>query len=210
MGTRSAEFPFMRTLRKPVEATKPTIDPIAPKLKNSSLESLTKPVRTKYTLPPLDTPILRGNAELSSENPVFRLDKLQSGIGSMKIENAEAVVWEMHDLLSGFQLDTGKVTALEPPIINNRSIVGWENGDLFVNLRHGHKIRRLIVASFNQGLYVKFYDGSMVFCPMSEGKNALSITRIGQEFELRLETVQSVNLMDEFGVIPSNVMTDTF
>lgn len=211
MGIKSQEFPYLRTRRKPVEAPKlvlPTTPP--PKAVKPSIE-LVRPVRGKKTLPPLDTPILRGNAELSERNPVYRIDSIQSGVGSMIIENADAFAWEMYNLLSGMQL-RGEIstTTLSPPEINGRTVVGWHKDDIVMNLRHGAKVRRVIVAAKNKPLQVRFYDGSLVYCPMKDMDNALSITRIGDEFELRLETIGSKDLMGEFGIIPSNIMTDDF
>lgn len=211
MGARSNEFPYLRTRRKPVEARKPVLATTPPPRPPKPSIELVRPVRAKKKLPPLDTPILRGNAELSDRNPVYRIDNIQSGIGSMVIENADAFAWEMHNLLSGMQL-RGSIatTELAPPEINGRPVVGWDNGNVVINLRHGAKIRRLIIAAKNKPLKVRFYDGSLVYCPMNDMDNALSITRIGDEFELRFETVKSKNLMQEFGIIPSNIMTDDF
>lgn len=211
MGTRSTEFPFLRTRRKPVEAPKTSIPPTPPITVSNPPMELTRPVRAKKKLPPLDTPLLRGNAELSERNPVYRIDNIQSGVGSMVIENADAFAWEMHNLLSGMQLHGAiATTSLSPPEINGRPVVGWNQDDVVINLRHGAKIRRLIIAAANKPLRIRFYDGSLVYCPMNGMDNALSIMRIGDEFELRLETIGSKDLMGEFGIIPSNIMTDDF
>ena len=211
MSSSNVDYPFIRVRRKLSNALKVDNPPVAPVFSSKPPNAVSRPVRKRSRLPRLDTPVLRGSAELSESNPVYRLDALQSGIGSLIIKNAEAVAWEMHNLLTGLSLNTGKASPLEPPSINSRPILGWSaEGDLSINLRHGAKVRRLIVASYNQGLFIKFYDGSVVYCPMNDGGNAVSITRIGYEFEIRLETVSSVDLLGEFGMIASNIMTNDF
>lgn len=207
-SNRSQEFPFLRTRRKAVAAIVEQKQARPPSRREMFLERATRPVRhaPNADLPKLNTPVFHGNTEMSLHNPVVRLDYRQSAIGSMVIRNAEAFSWEMDDLLSGLQVNSGQgSTAIEPRSFKNRKIAEFVDSEIIINLRHGKSLRRFIAASTKDDLFIELYDGSEIFIPMERGKNAMLMYRVGNEFEIRLEHIESTDLLNVFGIIPSQI-----
>ncbi len=207
-ANRSQEFPFLRTRRKAVAGIVEQKPAIPQSRRQMFLERATKPVRwsSNVGLPSLNTPVFHGNTEMSLNNPVIRLDYRQSAIGSMVIRNAEAFAWEMDDLLSGLQVNgSGASTSIAPRSFNNRKIAEFIDDEIILNLRHGKFLRRFVAASTKNDLFIELYDGSEIFIPMENGKNAMLMYRVGNEFEIRLERIESTDLLNVFGIIPSQV-----
>lgn len=204
---RTQEYPFLRTRRKRSAAPKVESEVAALTAPETPVAVKQRSVRQRPESHNLRTPVFHGNTELSLKNPVVRLDKIQSGIGSMSITGAQAFAWEDEKLLSGIKVMGGVGdSVVEPPMYGNRSLVEFEDGKVIMNMRHSHKMRRLVVASASSDLYVNLYDGSQIFAPMDFGNNALVIYRVGNEFEMRLEKINTTDLLAAFGIIPSQVV----
>lgn len=206
--SRVADYPFLRTRRKPVEARKPETAPVPHVRREKPVVTFLRPVRHKMDegLPKLSTPVFHGNTEMSLKHPVIRFDNRQSAIGSLVVKDAQAFAWEDEKLLSGIQVYGGTGNSkVDPPVYGNRPLVGWDGHDVVLNLLHGQYLRRLVVASAKNDLFVTLYDGSEIFAPMDNGNHALVIYRVGHEFEMRLEKIDTMDLMGAFGMIPSQV-----
>lgn len=82
-----------------------------------------------------------GKATLSTGEPVARLNRRSSAIGSLIIAGATAVAWETTSL------DTGVLNSEpHPPKPGNRPLIERIDGDIIVGLRHVRDIRRIILS----------------------------------------------------------------
>lgn len=208
LPNRSAEFTFLRTRRKPVAAIVEPRATTAALSRVKAAKEKVRPVRRPMgeNLPKLKSPIVRNNVELSLKHPVVRLDNRQSAVGSIVIKGAQAFAWEDSTFLAGIQVRHGIGNSkIDPPLYGNRPLIGFVDEDIVVSLLHGKHIRRIVVASSTDDIYLNFYDGLQIFVPMNHGENALVMYRVGQEFELRLEHIQTTDLLGAFGIIPSQV-----
>lgn len=175
-----------------------------PKAKRSSLSLRPK---MDAELPKHSIPYFRNNLELSLENPAIRLDSRQSGIGSLIIEGAQAFAWETVSGHGGLQINKGTASsAVEPPSFGRRKVAEFINDEIIVGLRHGSNLRRLIVASSNDNLRLKLHDKSEIFMPVDAGNNVMLISRIGHEFEIRMEKIDTHDIVGTFSVKMSHVI----
>ncbi|RFA16767.1 hypothetical protein B7R21_01225 [Subtercola boreus] len=179
-----------------------------------------RPVRP--SLPePFPAPPIGEVRELGPEHPVLRLDARRSAIGSLIVSGVHAIAWESTDLVTGaLTLTSGGVDTAGTPVMTpgNRALVGFDDGDAIVALRHLRSLRRaLFIGNGSEPIGVQLFDGSHVsvavtFTASSEPgaggasgdrMSVLTLLRIGALIELRAEPVaralSPAELHREFG-----------
>lgn len=150
-------------------------------------------------------PYFQKNVELTLDEPVVRFDYRQSAIGSLTIDGAQAFAWETTDKMGGLEVNGGISTDIKPPKYGNRQLVEFVDDSVVLGLRHFRQLRRLVVASQEDNLTVNLYGGSKVVIDSDGGNNVLLISRIDNELECRIEKIDSVDLLDVFGIKVSKV-----
>lgn len=170
---------------------------------SGSRTNLAMGARAQRVLPTV--PYFQKNVELTLSEPVVRFDYRQSAIGSLTIDGAQAFAWETTDKMGGLEVNGGTSTDIKPPKYGNRALVEFVDDTIVLGLRHFKKIRRLVVASQEDNLTVNLYGGSKVVIDSDGGNNVLLISRIDNELECRIEKIDSVDLLDVFGIKVSKV-----
>lgn len=173
----------------------------ATSLRNST--SLAMGAKAQRVLPTV--PYFQKNVELTLDEPVVRFDYRQSAIGSLTIDGAQAFAWETTDKMGGLEVNGGISTDIKPPKYGNRQLVEFVDDSVVLGLRHFRQLRRLVVASQEDNLTVNLYGGSKVVIDSDGGNNVLLITRIDNELECRIEKIDTVDLLDVFGIKVSKV-----
>jgi hypothetical protein len=119
-----------------------------------------------------DVPRVHGDVTLTVEEPVARLTRLQSGVGSL--------------VISGFESYTVEpVTRDIMPVHANRPLVEQTGDGLIVGLRHVRELRRLIVFAPAGGVVQALTAGGYVVA-VPTGVMYLSV--IDGEVEIRAES----------------------
>jgi hypothetical protein len=170
---------------------------------SNSGTNLAMGVKAQRVLPTV--PYFQKNIELTLDEPVVRLDYRQSAIGSLTIDGAQAFAWETTDKMGGLEVLGGISTDIKPPKYGNRQLVEFVDDTVVLGLRHFRQLRRLVIASQEDNLTVNLYGGSKIVIDSDDGNNVLLISRIDNELECRIEKVDSVNLLDVFGIKVSKV-----
>jgi hypothetical protein len=184
---------------------RPDQENAAPASENNSRggTSLAMGAKAQRVLPTV--PYLRNNIELTLDEPVVRFDYRQSAIGSLTVDGAQAFAWETTDKMGGLEVNGGISTDIKPPKYGNRQLVEFVDDTVVLGLRHFSHLRRLVVASQEDNLTVNLYGGSKVVIDTEDGSNVLLISRIDNELECRIEKIDSVDLLDVFGIKVSKV-----
>lgn len=165
---------------------------------------------------PFPAPTIDEVRELGAGHPVLRLDARRSAIGSLIVSGAYAIAWESTDLVTGaLTLTSGGVETVGTPVMTpgNRALVGFDDGDAIVALRHLRDLRRaLFVGNGSEPIGVQLFDGAQVTLSASVGGGSagsgpagsgagdggsaggdrmfvLTLLRIGAFIELRAEPV---------------------
>ncbi|RFA16953.1 hypothetical protein B7R22_01200 [Subtercola boreus] len=178
----------------------------------------TRPARP--TLPqPFPAPAIDEVRELGPEHPVLRLDARRSAIGSLIVSGVHAIAWESTNLVTGaLTLTSGGVDTAGTPVMTpgNRALVGFDDGDAIVALRHLRTLRRaLFIGNGPEPIGVQLFDGSHVTVAVTVASDpgagaasgdrmfVLTLLRIGALIELRAEPVaralSPAELHREFG-----------
>ncbi|MDF2442340.1 MAG: hypothetical protein JWR01_543 [Subtercola sp.] len=157
---------------------------------------------------PFPAPAIDEVRELGPEHPVLRLDARRSAIGSLIVSGAHAIAWESSDLVTGaLTLTSGGVDTAGTPVMTpgNRALVGFDDGDAIVALRHLRSLRRaLFIGTGREPIGVQLFDGSHVTVAASDDRMfVLTLLRVGAFIELRAEpvapTLSPADLHREFG-----------
>jgi hypothetical protein len=142
-------------------------------------------------------PRLTANMVLDLDNPVVRLNARQSAIGSLIIEGANHFAWNAEGLHG-----TESITQEDPsiPRYSNRKIVQFYKSSVVIGLMHFKKLRRVVIWGNTKDLVLKTYDGIILTVRSNEGNNALYLSRIGNEIEIRCEAVEDKNFNKTFNI----------
>lgn len=157
------------------------------------------PVEPK--LPGAVVPFSVGLSHLKKTNDAFRLNRRQSAIGSLVVENAMVAGWQMQDGSSGYIYNTD-VTATESPETKpvefmGRQLVQFHKELLIVGLRNVNKLKRLIIIpQHGKSLHAETVGGSGVLMDF-EPFTVLYVSMIDSMIEFRKEEFR-------------NTITDTF
>lgn len=197
--TIRTDIPYLRRRVKRGSVPEPSTKSVSLNLSRSDDAPATGPqpvLPASNRIPPL--PVVDGKVVLTLNEPVVALDRKQSAIGSMVISGAEAFAWEANDGFGNLVLkEHDESTA---PMFGNRRLAEFHKGEVVVGLRHFRNLRRLIVGTRMGLLKVKLYDGSEIVADGDNGNNALLISRVNNHLEVRLEKINSVDLVGIFGV----------
>lgn len=197
--TIRTDIPYLRRRVKRGSVPEPSTKSVSLNLSRGDDAPATGPqpvLPASNRIPPL--PVVDGKVVLTLNEPVVALDRKQSAIGSMVISGAEAFAWEANDGFGNLVLkEHDESTA---PMFGNRRLAEFHKGEVVVGLRHFRNLRRLIVGTRMGLLKVKLYDGSEIVADGDNGNNALLISRVNNHLEVRLEKINSVDLVGIFGV----------
>ena len=141
---------------------------------------------------PFPAPSIDEVRELGDDEPVLRLNPRESAIGSLIVTGASSAVWEDADRVTGAATSDGATTGSPVTTPGNRPLVGFDDSDVLVSLRHVGRLRRaLFIARGPEPLGVQIFDGSTVTVAPGDEKRmfVLSLLRIGSRVELRAEPV---------------------
>ena len=140
---------------------------------------------------------LTKNIELTVEEPVVRLNRRQSAVGSLVVENAQMFAWDA-DGRKGFETLTTPDGSV--PRFGNRKLVEFHKGLFVFNLKHFKVLRRVVVWSSTGVLKLHVNDNFVVTLNSDNGKNVFYISCVGDEVEVRLETVVNDDVVSTFGL----------
>jgi hypothetical protein len=141
---------------------------------------------------PFPAPGIDEVRELGDDTPVLRLNRRESAIGSLIVTGASSAVWEDVELVTGAGLPDGTTTGSPVTTPGNRPLVGFDDSDAIVSLRHVGLLRRaLIIGRGPEPLGVQIFDGSTVTVAAGDDERmfVLSLLRIDGLLELRAEPV---------------------
>jgi hypothetical protein len=152
--------------------------------------------------------------ELGADEPVVRLNARESAIGTLIVTGAVGVVWESDDLVTGAAGVDGTQEGAPVSTAGNRPLLGFDENDALVVLRHLHRLRRaLFVGDGRNPMGVQLFNGSGFAVPPGDGQHlfALSALRIGSLLELRAEPIavgrSLASLRQEFGFVLTTQLT---
>lgn len=146
-------------------------------------------------------PVVLGRVILSLDsNPVVRLNKRQSAIGSLLISGAESFAWDT-GTDAGMENLSGRNSPI--PMFSNRKLVEFYQGEVAINLRHFREFKRIIVAATSGVMEMKLYDGSTVVADSNGGKTVIYIARVKDMIEIRVESLSQT--LEETFSIHSNI-----
>ena len=141
---------------------------------------------------PFPAPGIDEVRELGDDDPVLRLNARESAIGSLIVTGAASAVWEDDELVTGAGTPDGSTTGSPVTTPGNRPLVGFDDSDALVSLRHVRRLRRaLFVSRGTEPLGVQIFDGATVTVSPGDEKRmfVLYLLRIGGVIELRAEPV---------------------
>jgi hypothetical protein len=163
---------------------------------------------------PFEAPGIRDVRELGSRqkstttSPVLRLDARQSAMGSLIVSQCTALVWESTTRVTGSATADGGTSG--PPLLTagNRPLVGFDDADALVTLRHVAELRRaLFIGRGSSALGVEIFDRGTVGLDGGDSTtmSVLSVLRVGNLLELRGEPVDrnldDAAIFDLFGFV---------
>lgn len=141
---------------------------------------------------PFPAPTIDDVSQLGENTPVLRLNARQSGLGSLIVSGADVAVWEDSDRVTGSATATGDSIGTPVTTPGNRPLVGFDEADAIVSLRHVRKLRRaLFISRGPQPLGVQLFSGATVTTARGDDSRMfiLCLLRIGSLIELRAEPV---------------------
>ena len=131
---------------------------------------------------------MTGVVTLDPEEPVARMDALQSGIGGLLIRGAAAVAWEDVDERCGVIGPGDASTGDDMPHYGNRSLVRPFDGDVLVTLRHVRRLRRLLIdAPANTVTMLLPYCAGSIRAADPAHRLRLSVVLVDGRLEVRVE-----------------------
>jgi len=190
-------------------ATPPAV-PATPAAPATTSRAATPPPAAQPAVPqPFPAPTAEEVRVLDDETPLVRLDARQSAIGSLIVGGATAIVWESAELVTGLATADGvEGTPVDTP--GNRPLLGFDDADAILTLRHVRLIRRaLFVGAPGRPLTVQLFDGESFAAASDDPAQApvLSLLRIGPRVELRIEPLPAPlplpTLLQQFGFEPT-------
>ncbi|TFB98696.1 hypothetical protein E3O42_15125 [Cryobacterium adonitolivorans] len=164
-----------------------------------------RPVVSPDSLP-FPAPTIDDVRELGHSEPVLRLNARESAVGSLIVSGADVAVWEDADRVTGSANAAGDLAGTPVTTSGNRPLVGFDEADAVVSLRHVQELRRaLFVARGPHPLGVQIFDGSTVTTARGDDSRmfVLYLLRIGNLIELRAEpvdrTLSDDAILQQFG-----------
>lgn len=134
---------------------------------------------------------------LTVDAPVVRLNRRQSAVGSLVVEGAQMFAWDAEGR-------TGCETLTAPddsiPKFGNRKLFEFHKNLFIFNLKYFKSLRRVVVWSNDGVVKLHVNDGFVVTLDSSQGKNVFYISCVGDEVEVRLETVVNDDVVSTFGL----------
>lgn len=127
---------------------------------------------------------------LGEETPVVRADRRRSAVGALRVSGATSTVWESTDGVVGGMAATGDRVGRAVSTPGNRPLVGFDDGDVLVALRHVRSLRRaLVMGRGDAQLVVSLHDGTTLAVEAGDADTTtiLAITVVDGELELRAE-----------------------
>ena len=156
----------------------------------------TRPAPPRVVIPahalPFHAPGIADVRELGDEDPVLRLNALESALGSLVVTGVTGIAWEDSTLVTGAaHVDGGELgTPVSTP--GHRPLVGWDERDALVSLRHIASLRRaLFIGRGPETIGVQIFDGEGFTLAMGDVSQmyVLYLLRVGNLVELRAEAV---------------------
>ena len=155
---------------------------------------------------PFPAPTIDDVRELGGTEPVLRLNARESAVGSLIVSGADVAVWEDADRVTGLARASGDTAGTPVTTSGNRPLVGFDEDDALVSLRHVQELRRaLFVARGPHTLGVQIFDGATVTTARGDDSRmfVLHLLRIGNLLELRAEPVDRTasddTILKQFG-----------
>ena len=155
---------------------------------------------------PFPAPTIDDVRELGGSEPVLRLNARESAVGSLIVSGADVAVWEDADRVTGLARASGDTAGTPVTTSGNRPLVGFDEDDALVSLRHVQELRRaLFVARGPHTLGVQVFDGATVTTARGDESRmfVLYLLRIGNLLELRAEPVDRTasddTILKQFG-----------
>jgi len=155
---------------------------------------------------PFPAPTIDDVRELGGTEPVLRLNARESAVGSLIVSGADVAVWEDADRVTGLARASGDTAGTPVTTSGNRPLVGFDEDDALVSLRHVQELRRaLFVARGPHTLGVQVFDGATVTTARGDESRmfVLYLLRIGNLLELRAEPVDRTasddTILKQFG-----------
>ncbi|WP_146073421.1 hypothetical protein [Cryobacterium sp. N22] len=155
---------------------------------------------------PFPAPTIDDVRELGGTEPVLRLNARESAVGSLIVSGADVAVWEDTDRVTGSAHASGDTAGTPVTTSGNRPLVGFDEADALVSLRHVRELRRaLFVARGPHTLGVQVFDGATVTTARGDDSRmfVLYLLRIGNLLELRAEPVDRTasddTILKQFG-----------
>ena len=165
----------------------------------------TAPALSPDTLP-FPAPTIADVSQLGATEPVLRLNARQSAVGSLIVSGADVAVWEDESGVTGSATAAGDTAGTPVRTPGNRPLVGYDDADAIVSLRHVRRLRRaLFIARGPQPLGVQVFTGSTVTVAPGDDDRMfiLCLSRIGNLLELRAEPVETgasdAAILSQFG-----------
>lgn len=155
---------------------------------------------------PFPAPTIDDVRELGGTEPVLRLNARESAVGSLIVSGADVAVWEDADRVTGLAHASGDTAGTPVTTSGNRPLVGFDEADALVSLRHIRELRRaLFVARGPHTIGVQIFDGATVTTARGDDSRmfVLYLLRIGNLLELRAEPVDRTasddTILKQFG-----------
>jgi len=149
---------------------------------------------------PFAAPTIDEVRELGVEDPVLRLNARESAIGSLIVSSSDAAAWEDADGVTGLATATGGTAGSPVRTPGNRPLVGYDDADAILALRHAGRLRRaLFIARGDEPLGVQIFDGSTVTVARGDDERmfVLYLLRIANLVELRAEPVRRASTNEQ-------------
>lgn len=180
----------------PTPPPTPTPTPPRAEVREAGLTRLSPSAPPRWPAPATRAPALTlipprgvvGAVTLDADDPVVRLDAVQSGIGPLEIRGADRVAWEDVEDRGGVLATAGASTGDDVPAPGNRPVVAELDGAVVVNLRHVRTVRRLLVdAAADTAVIVTAAMGGTVRAADPDQRVRISVVVVDGRLELRAE-----------------------
>jgi hypothetical protein len=141
---------------------------------------------------PFEAPTIDELRELDEDEPVLRLNARESAIGSLIVSGATFAAWEDPERVTGSVTAAGGTAGSPVTTSGNRPLIGLDESDALVALRHVGQLRRaLFIGRGPEILGVQIFDGATVTIAAGDTSRmfVLYMLRVGNLIELRAEPV---------------------
>lgn len=161
-------------------------------------------------------PVLKANTKLTSKNPVIRLTRMQSSIGSINFRNVAYFAWETKDRQTGFRysddsyktdfqsVKTGQnypfVPEIATPEFGNRDLMEYiDSENVVLSARHINQVRRVVLMpKASKTLTITASNGLSINVEYAQD-TVLYMSVIDKQIELRLEKIKG-NVFETFRI----------